>query len=172
MKKTFTKLVVAALLVLPALANAELYSGNQDLDIFNFELTGTSDVEVKTTWSDMLLTDKKKDTLVNNGELFWSLTNNDNIDQAQAGDIFNGKAATGHKWLSFASLVAGSYKLLLVGSWESMDAAKGYDHIVGGKVNIADRSFHVTAVPEPETYAMLLAGLMMMGTIARRRSAK
>lgn len=30
----------------------------------------------------------------------------------------------------------------------------------------------VTAVPEPETYAMLLAGLGLVGTIARRRSAK
>lgn len=31
-------------------------------------------------------------------------------------------------------------------------------------------SFSVTAVPEPETYAMLLAGLALMGGIARRRN--
>ena len=31
---------------------------------------------------------------------------------------------------------------------------------------------HVTAVPEPETYAMLLAGLGVMGAVARRRKAK
>lgn len=30
----------------------------------------------------------------------------------------------------------------------------------------------VTAVPEPETYAMLLAGLGLIGTIARRRKSK
>jgi hypothetical protein len=30
----------------------------------------------------------------------------------------------------------------------------------------------VTAVPEPETYAMLLAGLGLMGAVARRRKAK
>jgi hypothetical protein len=30
----------------------------------------------------------------------------------------------------------------------------------------------VTAVPEPETYAMMLAGLCLMGTIAKRRKAK
>ncbi|MBK7006138.1 MAG: FxDxF family PEP-CTERM protein [Burkholderiales bacterium] len=29
----------------------------------------------------------------------------------------------------------------------------------------------VTSVPEPETYAMLLAGLGVMGAIARRRKA-
>lgn len=33
-------------------------------------------------------------------------------------------------------------------------------------------SFSVTAVPEPETYAMLLAGLALMGGIARRRTNK
>jgi PEP-CTERM motif len=32
------------------------------------------------------------------------------------------------------------------------------------------QSASVTAVPEPETYAMLLAGLGLMGTIARRRN--
>ena len=36
-----------------------------------------------------------------------------------------------------------------------------------------DIAFHaIAAVPEPETYAMLLAGLGLMGTIARRRRQK
>ncbi|MBK9444344.1 MAG: PEP-CTERM sorting domain-containing protein [Comamonadaceae bacterium] len=30
----------------------------------------------------------------------------------------------------------------------------------------------VSSVPEPETYAMMLAGLGLIGTIARRRRAK
>lgn len=34
------------------------------------------------------------------------------------------------------------------------------------------KSAMVTAVPEPETYAMMLAGLGLMGAIARRRKAK
>ena len=33
-------------------------------------------------------------------------------------------------------------------------------------------SLSITAVPEPETYAMLLAGLGLMGAIARRRKQK
>ena len=31
-------------------------------------------------------------------------------------------------------------------------------------------SYNVTAVPEPETWAMLLAGLALMGAVARRRA--
>lgn len=33
-------------------------------------------------------------------------------------------------------------------------------------------NFQVASVPEPNTYAMMLAGLMMMGSIARRRNKK
>jgi len=36
-------------------------------------------------------------------------------------------------------------------------------------VSSTDASFSVSAVPEPETYAMLLAGLGVMGAVARRR---
>ncbi|MFY8044576.1 MAG: PEP-CTERM sorting domain-containing protein [Rhodoferax sp.] len=40
--------------------------------------------------------------------------------------------------------------------------------VEGGQLNM----MRVAAVPEPETYAMFLAGLGMLGTIARRRKAK
>jgi hypothetical protein len=46
------------------------------------------------------------------------------------------------------------------------DAAGTSDRVGGSLDNIS-----VTAVPEPETYAMLLAGLGLMGAIARRRRA-
>jgi hypothetical protein len=32
-------------------------------------------------------------------------------------------------------------------------------------------NFDVAAVPEPETYAMLLAGLGMLGAVARRKKS-
>ncbi|WP_240791862.1 PEP-CTERM sorting domain-containing protein [Rhodoferax bucti] len=37
---------------------------------------------------------------------------------------------------------------------------------------VQGESFPVTPVPEPETYAMLLAGLGLMGAVARRRQTK
>jgi PEP-CTERM motif len=42
---------------------------------------------------------------------------------------------------------------------------------LAGKVLIDDLYLGVTAVPEPSTYAMLLAGLVGVGAIARRRRA-
>jgi len=38
------------------------------------------------------------------------------------------------------------------------------------RLHAFDHNYTVTPVPEPETYAMLLAGLGVMGAIARRRS--
>ena len=50
-------------------------------------------------------------------------------------------------------------------------AALGKSDSYGGSIdNVSLRA--VTAVPEPETFAMLLAGLGLMGTIARRRRNK
>lgn len=44
---------------------------------------------------------------------------------------------------------------------------------VGGVHLIIDNiTYGVTAVPEPETYVLLLSGLWLMGAIARRRMAK
>ena len=44
-------------------------------------------------------------------------------------------------------------------------ASPGFDHAVGSPGTIAN------PVPEPETYAMLLAGLGVLGAIARKRQA-
>ena len=41
-----------------------------------------------------------------------------------------------------------------------------------GSASVGSRTAIVSAVPEPETYAMMLLGLGMIGTIARRRKNK
>jgi hypothetical protein len=68
--------------------------------------------------------------------------------------------ATDDFGFSVASLSSGSYHLNVSGN------AVGTS---GGKYQGA---ITVTPVPEPESYAMLLAGLGLMGAIARRRSTK
>jgi hypothetical protein len=42
----------------------------------------------------------------------------------------------------------------------------------GAPIGSIGMTYHVTAVPEPETYAMLLAGLGLLGFAARRRKQK
>ena len=59
--------------------------------------------------------------------------------------------------LSLINLAVGNYYLIVSGTATGLS---------GGKYNGAI----TTAVPEPETFAMLLAGLGLMGGIARRRS--
>ena len=62
--------------------------------------------------------------------------------------------------LNYNDLAAGSYYLQVQGSLVSNAAGKYY-------ANIA-----LAPVPEPETYAMMLAGLGMLGFAARRRKHK
>jgi len=59
---------------------------------------------------------------------------------------------------SFSNLLSGTYTLKASGT------------VANGGFNLLITNYTVTPVPEPETYAMLLAGLGVMGAIARRRS--
>lgn len=58
---------------------------------------------------------------------------------------------------SFSSLTAGTYHL-----WATVTSQNGGGAFIGANYN-------VTPVPEPETYALLLAGLGVVGFVARRR---
>jgi hypothetical protein len=66
---------------------------------------------------------------------------------------------TGSTWHSFMSLGAGSYYYEITGN------ATGSQ---GGFYSITST---VAAVPEPESYALLLAGLGVVGSLYRRRKA-
>ncbi|MCK6407196.1 MAG: FxDxF family PEP-CTERM protein [Rhodocyclaceae bacterium] len=67
---------------------------------------------------------------------------------------FNGNNTT----FNFGPLSAGNYHIDFTGT---VDGSAGGSYLA---------AVSVVAVPEPETYALLLAGLGLMGTVARRRS--
>ena len=71
-------------------------------------------------------------------------------------------SGSGNVWQQYTSNV------LLTGNTRLTFSAIGKSDSYGGSLD----NVSVTAVPEPETYAMMLAGLALMGTIARRRKNK
>ena len=74
------------------------------------------------------------------------------------------KASSSTSSFSFANLAGGNYTLKVTGNVQGVGF--GGTPAIGGAL----AQYQVTPVPEPETYAMLLAGLGVMGAIARRRS--
>ena len=57
-------------------------------------------------------------------------------------------------------------------AFNGLNTAAGYvfDAQLGADTDVYRISFEVTPVPEPETYAMMLAGLGLLGLVARRRA--
>jgi hypothetical protein len=71
-------------------------------------------------------------------------------------------AASGNDWKLYTGLVE------LTGPTDLIFSAAGTSNSYGASLDYVS----VTAVPEAETYAMMLAGLGLMGTIVRRRKIK
>jgi hypothetical protein len=81
--------------------------------------------------------------------------------------VLNGVSNTtnSHQWKQFT---LNNFKLDDSGSTRLTFSALGKEDTYGGSLD----NVVVTAVPEAETYAMMLAGLGLMGTIVRRRKIK
>jgi hypothetical protein len=69
---------------------------------------------------------------------------------------------------SFFDIIRGTSPLGLA---TVLDGTNGFVFNVDGNGNAALYTAAAAAVPEPSTYAMLLAGLMMVGRIMRRRTS-
>jgi len=77
------------------------------------------------------------------------------------GTLANNSAATGLGLVNQAIAASGTALSTFAAQASGANAVKVYLD--------SNYTLHIAAVPEPETYAMLLAGLGLMGAIARRR---
>lgn len=80
-----------------------------------------------------------------------------------SGSVLNnvGNNTSAHKWQQYVG-----YFTLDADGWTTLSfSAGGLEDSYGGSLD----NVSVTAVPEPETYALMLAGLGLVGAMARRR---
>ncbi len=167
MKKTLLALAVAA--ALPVAAQASSF---QDIATLDFTATSSS-ASFLLSWADLISDNAKNGwTMESDGKysltLTNSLTNQVLFDKSKLGDALTGDVATvtsGSFLKSFSDLTAGTtYTLSFIGKWNGPNGANW--------TTFASPSVSIAAVPEPETYAMFLAGLGLIGAVARRRGMK
>jgi hypothetical protein len=165
MNKTLACLAVTAAL-LPCTASAAYFT---DTATVSFQAAATS-VTATFGWLDPLFHNSKtgKDNDLD-GAYSWVLKDTDtgktkfnSFGDKVTGDKNN--VVGGSFANTFDNLKSGHhYELSFTGEWSGEPTGKNWSSVHGGDVTLA--------VPEPETYAMLLAGLGLIGTIARRRSS-
>lgn len=106
----------------------------------------------------------------------WAIVNTpDNVTPLLNGSVFKASAGTAvdQKAALMLSQLSTTKSLYTANVWSVLNnsvptAGKGYSW---GAQDVVVFS-QVTAVPEPESYAMMLMGLGLMGVIARRRMSK
>lgn len=90
------------------------------------------------------------------------------VDSQLSSFIYVGSASSNTNTVSQTfKLAAGNYSIFIGGN----DIANKADLVNSIKAYGISATLSVSAVPEPETYAMLLAGLGLMGLVAQRRKA-
>lgn len=164
MKKTLLALAFAA--ALPGVAQAASF---QDIATLNFTAT-SSTASFLLSWEDLISANAKKgwSTEVDGKyslTLTDSITNQIIFNKNSLGDAVTGDVAgvtSGSFVKTFSSLSSGAaYTLSFIGTWSGPN---GVNWATSGTPSVS-----MAPVPEPETYAMFLAGLGIIGMIAKRR---
>lgn len=163
MKKTIFALACAAA-ILPGVAQATSYEDIASLD-FSVSAPGAT-TSFLLSWTDLLLsrTNNKDQVLFKEDDGMYSLTltgghNNVIFKLSDFLDTTSGSAGI-YSYTSSSSLAAGDYTLTFAGRWNAAE--------IWNATN--SPSVSITAVPEPENYAMFLAGLGLIGAMVRRKS--
>lgn len=197
MKKLLATSALALLSLTQAQAADFNFTGNiathKDVVTIDFSLaTNATNVKV---WTDSFMDAVNFDPItavwVQNGSVWNLVGENDDDDTIAAGQTYFDSG------LTFAALDAGNYRFTIATYNNFANGAtlsEGFqldneapiplaiwdqpaNHVNMGtfySVNLTgvDSAVNTTPVPEPETYAMLLAGLGLVGAIARRRRAQ
>jgi hypothetical protein len=169
-KKTLVPLAFAAAL-LPSVAAARDFDyGDSDTLTFVAE---SSSYAVKFSWVDAVVVRPHDKYAELDGKFSWSLydttsaalfAKDDDVADSISGDYAD--AWRGSFSETFSSLTVGHrYRLSFRGEWDIGE---------GGWLSTAKEPSVslAAAVPEPESYAMLLAGFGLIGTMVRRRGSR
>lgn len=125
-------------------------------DIWSFSLNLTSDVSSTTVANNLMNVFGIANGRVS---LFNGLANDALADALVGSYAFNG--STGDSVTTFNALSSGNYYYRVTGTLTGP---------LGGTYALASSAKATPPVPEPETYAMLLAGLGVVGMAVRRRA--
>jgi PEP-CTERM motif len=164
MKKTILSLLFAASL-LPGVSQAKSF---QDTELLNFTASSAL-ASFQFFWNDLVSTNARRGwTNETDGRYSLTLTNSftnevlfdrNNLGSVVTGDV-PGKIS-GSFFKSFNVASGSNYTLSFTGKWNGPN---------GGNWTNSVPSVSISPVPEPSTVAMMLAGLGVLGAIARRRS--
>jgi len=174
MKNTLKSLVIAALFSAVLPAQAAIVNYNFDGAIESGEYAGRG-FTGNFSFDDAGLTNSDTEffNLTSASMTFLSTTFNEtNFTFDAPAAVFKNGVFSGLDW-SFDSTTPNVGFSFIAGSIDDSDAYVAYDTSSGsalsgtGSVNYSA----VAAVPEAETYAMFLAGLGLMGFVARRKRA-
>ena len=172
----YTKICVAlSLFCALGAANAALVQNGNGT--FSDTSTGYQWQDISTFWN---VDTSQMATLLKPGFHFASLSELNSLQLAAPaipGNFVSDVAAMGvpNPTTLNRNLIWGVYGDLSQWSWKFDYDAQWNFNPIGGVTQYADMgafAVNTQAVPEPETYAMLLAGLGVMGAVARRRKAK
>jgi hypothetical protein len=164
MKKTIVSLLFAVSL-LPGVSQAKSF---QDSETLNFTASSTL-ASFQFFWNDLVSTNSRRGwTNETDGRYSLTLTNSFTnevlFDRNRLGSIVTGDVpgkVSGSFFRNFNVTSGTSYTLSFIGKWNGPNGSN-WTHSVP--------SVSISPVPEPSTVAMLLAGLGVVGAIARRRS--